>query len=215
MKRGRMASNGQESISNNLAGAFTRSAEIDHQKREFYRKYGHYEPFGSAEPITMDDKLKTGAVTLLTQQQYIDSFGMVANKNLPGKYTEVLIGDRVIPVDNQLGLRMLDEDYFRKIAEERRSEAEYLQELTEFLVFSTDDMLFQYSPQMYFKAKSLNILPSQIEFIVPNTPAMSKALWEFRNLVVNPNKHLSMMSSGKIPNMTRDKDSNQFQCKVC
>jgi len=116
---------------------------------------------------------------------------------------EVLLGDRVTPIDNKLGLRMLDDEYFRKIAEERRSEAEFLQELTEFLVFSTDDMVFQYCPQMYFKAKSLDILPSQIEFIVPNTPEMSKALWQFRNLVVNPNKHLSMFQSGKIPNMTR------------
>jgi len=86
MKRGRMASNGQESISDNLAGAFTRSAEIDHQKREFYRKYGYTSMFGGPEPATRNEKLKTGAVTLLPQQQYVDTFGNVSNQNLPGSF---------------------------------------------------------------------------------------------------------------------------------
>jgi len=56
--------------------------------------------------------------------------------------------------------------------EERRSEAEHLQELTEYLAFGGDDNLFEFCPEMYTEATDKGVLPSQLEHL----PPMSKEL---------------------------------------
>jgi len=130
-------------------------------------------------------------------------------------YSDILIGDKVIPVSNKEGICMLEPEVFKKKLQEKQEQAIYLQDLTELLAFAGDDMLFYYSPQIYNECKNFKmpeykingLLPSQLEHFPPMSEVLGTHLWAFRQIV---DKHKSevVFADGIIPKISRDKREN-------
>jgi len=128
-----------EGLNNNLASAFLQSKQIEKNKIDWYRHYGI-----EKVPETRTEKVQAGSTVLIPHRRLPNGSSVPYEE----KWIPVKFGEREIPVHHTEGIAILEDSYFEKKQNERKEEALYLQQLTEYLAFGGDDNLFEFCPDM-------------------------------------------------------------------
>ncbi len=183
---------GQQGVKgDNYAHGWLQSHKIKQNKDNWAKGYGISEYGKNTE--------QAGNVTLIPKRRNPDGTALDIGA---GEWIDITMAGRIIPVNGQDGLTILDDDYYSVLLKEKQEEADYLDQVTRMLAWNGNDYLKAVSPAMYKLANDYAdgpILPSNLASYPPNSVTLGEKLHNFRMYVVKPLIHTFVFASGDIP----------------